>query len=79
MGGRLLEADHVASIVGHARATVFETVYAAEEVLLGAILLIWEENAAKSGSLLNVDPETLTRPGTSQYDLVDSLKRLNMP
>jgi len=61
MGGRLLDAAQ-SEPVGHARAAVLLTVYADEAVELGLIVASWLESAVKSGSLLAVEPLTVTRP-----------------
>ena len=62
IGGRLLDAAQAVPVAGQACATVLETVYAEEAVKLGVAKANCLDKAVKSGSLLTVSPETVTRP-----------------
>lgn len=62
IGGRLLDAAQAVPVAGQAWATVLVTLYAEEAVKLGVARANCLDRAVKSGSLLTVSPETVTRP-----------------
>lgn len=62
IGGRLLDAAHAVPVAGQACGTVLVTLYAEDAVKLGVARANCLDRAVKSGSLLTVSPETVTRP-----------------
>ena len=62
IGGRLLDAAQAAPVAGQAWGAVLVTVYAEDAVSFGVAEANCFDKALKSGSLLAVSPETLTRP-----------------